>query len=145
MTTVPEHARLKTRHHFAAAVKLSPAAIRRDMVAVEGVNAKLAVLITSSVGTMLCAYLFAAIALAGLPVALSSGGEGIVAWVCQTFLQLVLLSVIMVGQRVQARASDARAVEQFADTAAILDEVRALSHGIAELHQALVTTKEEKS
>jgi hypothetical protein len=143
MSTVrPEHARLSTRHHLAAAATLSPAAIRRDMVAVQGVNAKLAVLITSSVGTMLCAWFFAGIALAGLPAALRTGGEGIVAWVCQTFLQLVLLSVIMVGQRVQAAASDARAGQQLADTAAILDEVRALHQGIAELHQALVPAKE---
>jgi hypothetical protein len=114
-------ARLRTRHHLAAAVRLSPAAIRRDMAAVEGVNAKLAVLITSSVGTMACAWLFAALALAGLPAALKPGGEGIVAWVAQTFLQLVLLSIIMVGQRVQSAVSDARAVKQFADIEAILD------------------------
>jgi hypothetical protein len=121
MTIVHRDAPLKTRHHFAAAVRLSPAAIRADMVAVRGVNAKLAVLITSSVGTMACAWCFAAVAVAGLPAALRSGGEGPVAWVCQTFLQLVLLSVIMVGQRVQAAASDARAAVQFADTEQILD------------------------
>jgi hypothetical protein len=120
---VPERPHLSSRHHLAAAARLSPAAIRADMVAVEGVNAKLAVLITSSVGTMLCAWLFAVLALAGLPAALAPGGEGPIAWVCQTFLQLVLLSVIMVGQRVQAKASDARAAVQFADTEQILDRL----------------------
>jgi hypothetical protein len=113
----------KVRHHLAAVVRLSPAAIRREMAAVEGFNAKFAVLITSAVGTMFCAYVFAAIALAGLPAALRPGGEGAVAWVAQTFLQLVLLSVIMVGQRVQAAASDARAGKQFADTEMILDRL----------------------
>jgi hypothetical protein len=142
VTSVPERARLKTRHHLAAAVRLSPAAIRREMAQVQGLNAKAAVLITRGVGTMACAWLFAAVALAGLPTALSTGGEGIVAWICQTFLQLVLLSIIMVGQVVLAKASDARAEQQLADTAAILDEVKDLRHGIAELHQALITTKE---
>ena len=40
---------------------------------VEGFNAKLALVITRTVGTMACAYLFAAIAVISLPAALSSG------------------------------------------------------------------------
>ena len=52
---------------------------------------------------MWCAYLFAAIALISLPKALKSGDSiVIVSWVAQTFLQLVLLSIIMVGQKVQS-------------------------------------------
>ena len=47
----------------------------------------------------------------------------IVTWVAQTFLQLVLLSVIMVGQSEQALASDARAAKQFTDTETILDRL----------------------
>ena len=76
-----------------------PREIRKAVREVEGFNAKLALLITRSVGTMACAYLFAAIALISLPAAISSGQViVIVAWVAQTFLQLVLLSIIMVGQ-----------------------------------------------
>jgi hypothetical protein len=90
---------------------------------VEGFNAKLALLITRGVGTMACAYLFAILALIGLPAALKPGGEGIIAWIAQTFLQLVLLSIIMVGQRVQSAASDARAQKEFADTETILDRL----------------------
>jgi hypothetical protein len=146
MTTArPEHARLKTRHHLAAAVKLSPAAIRREMAQVEGFNAKAAVLITRGVGTMACAYLFAALAISGFPAAMAKGGIGFSNWLAEEFLQLVLLSIIMVGQIVLAKASDARAEQQLADTAAILDEVKALSQGVAELHQALVPTKETKA
>ena len=64
-------------------------------------NTKLAAKITSGVATMWCAYIFAVIALISLPAALSSGSAiTIVAWVAQTFLQLVLLSIIMVGQNV---------------------------------------------
>jgi hypothetical protein len=64
-------------------------------------NTKLAAKITSGVSTMWCAYLFAAIALISLPAAIKSHDLiTIVAWVAQTFLQLVLLSIIMVGQNV---------------------------------------------
>ena len=81
-------------------------------------------MITRSVGTMACAYLFAAIALISLPAAITSGQViVIVAWVAQTFLQLVLLSIIMVGQSVQSAASDVRAMKQFADTETILDRL----------------------
>jgi len=60
--------------------------------------------ITSAVATMWCAYIFAAIALISLPSAIKSHDPiVIVAWVAQTFLQLVLLSIIMVGQEVQSK------------------------------------------
>jgi hypothetical protein len=66
-------------------------------------NTWLAVKITDGVSTMACAYVFAVIALISLPAAISSHSLiVIVAWVAQTFLQLVLLSVIMVGQKLQA-------------------------------------------
>jgi hypothetical protein len=67
-------------------------------------NNWLAEKITDGVATMWCAYLFAAIALISLPKAIQSGDSIIiVSWVAQTFLQLVLLSIIMVGQKVQAQ------------------------------------------
>jgi DNA integrity scanning protein DisA with diadenylate cyclase activity len=63
-------------------------------------NRRIAEKITSVVSTMWAAYLFAAIALISLPSALKSGDTlTIVDWVAQTFLQLVLLSIIMVGQQ----------------------------------------------
>ena len=62
-------------------------------------NQKIAAKITNAVSTMWAAYLFAAIALISLPAAIRTGDSlVIVAWVAQTFLQLVLLSIIMVGQ-----------------------------------------------
>ena len=68
-------------------------------------NEKLAARITSGVATMWCAYAFAIIALVSLPSALKSGDViTIVSWVAQTFLQLVLLSIIMVGQNVGSKA-----------------------------------------
>jgi hypothetical protein len=82
--------------------------LRAEVGRADGVNAKIAVFLTNIVGSMWCAYVFAVIALIGLPPALKPGGEGIIAWIAQTFLQLVLLSVIMVGQNVQSVSSDLR-------------------------------------
>jgi len=90
-------------------------------------NKWLAIKVTTGVGTMVCAYIFALIALAGLPTAISESVTAgfhplpLVQWVAQTFLQLVLLSVIIVGQNIQARASDARAELEFEDTKALLE------------------------
>ena len=67
-------------------------------------NQKIAIKITRFFSTMWCAYIFAAIALISLPAALRSGDPiVIIAWVAQTFLQLVLLSIIMVGQGASSR------------------------------------------
>ena len=68
-------------------------------------NRRIAEKITSFVSTMWCAYIFAALALISLPAAIKTGDVVvIVAWIAQTFLQLVLLSIIMVGQQVSSRS-----------------------------------------
>jgi hypothetical protein len=74
--------------------------------AVQRFNAFLAVKITGGVGTMWCAYLFALLAFIGLPAAIKGGTPTVISWIAQTFLQLVLLSIIIVGQKVAAEASD---------------------------------------
>jgi len=117
------HGPVRTEHHLGRALHPSPRVLKEAMGEVDGFNAKFAVLITRLVGTMWCAYLFGVIALIGLGPALKPGGEGIIAWIAQTFLQLVLLSVIMVGQNVQSLASDARAANTFRDTEVILDRL----------------------
>jgi hypothetical protein len=82
----------------------------------QGFNARLAVLITTVVGTMVAAYIFAAIALISLPSAVTSHNLTIiVAWVSSNFLQLVLLPIIIVGQNIQAKASDKRAEDTYKD------------------------------
>ncbi len=83
-------------------------------------NRWLAVRITNSVGSMWCAYAFTALALISLPAALASGSPiVIVGWIAQTFLQLVLLPIIIVGQNVQSASSDARAEADHATLIAI--------------------------
>ena len=83
-------------------------------------NSKLAVRITNMVGTMWCAYAFACLALISLPAAWRAGTATLVAWFAQTFLQLVLLSIIMVGQRVAAAKSDMQLEQTYMDAEALL-------------------------
>jgi len=86
-------------------------------------NARFGVFITVAVGTMWCAYIFTLLALVSLPAALKSHDQIIiVAWIAQTFLQLVLLPIIIVGQNVQAAASDQRAEDTYKDAEAVLHE-----------------------
>ena len=94
-------------------------------------NGRLARTITETVGTMWCAYAFALLALVALPQAIRGGALTTVQWVSQTFLQLVLLSVIMVGQQVIGRASDERAVSTYMDAEALLHEVQQLQAHLA--------------
>ncbi len=95
-------------------------------------NTKVAVAITKSVGSMWCAYAFALLALISLPSAIQSGNSIIIiSWIAQTFLQLVLLPIIIVGQNVQAAASDARA-ESDHETLISIHTLTAEVHTIAE-------------
>jgi ABC-type multidrug transport system fused ATPase/permease subunit len=84
-----------------------------------GVNTRIAVGLTKSVGTMWTAYTFAALAVVGLMAIiglLSPIVALLVVWISQTFLQLTLLPIIMVGQNVLGRKSELQADEQFNTT-----------------------------
>jgi hypothetical protein len=86
-------------------------------------NSRVALLITIAVGSMWCAYLFTLLALVSLPSAIGSHNTiVIISWIAQTFLQLVLLPVIIVGQNIQGEASDKRAEQTYNDAQAILEE-----------------------
>ena len=78
--------------------------VASTMAGIDSLNDRLAVKITDVVGTMWCAYAFAALALISLPQAMQKT-ETLISWIAQTFLQLVLLSIIMVGQKVAAATS----------------------------------------
>jgi hypothetical protein len=95
-------------------------------------NQRIAEKITSAVATMWCAYLFAAIAIISLPTAIKSGDIiVIVSWIAQTFLQLVLLSIIMVGQNVQSKSVEQKIDEtHFASLAEfeLAKEARTTAH-----------------
>jgi len=95
-------------------------------------NAKFGLKITVIVGTMWCAYLFTLLALVSAPSAFRTGNSLIiVAWIAQTFLQLVLLPIIIVGQNVQAAAADARAEATYKDAAAVLEEAKQIQAHLA--------------
>ena len=84
-------------------------------------NARLAVWITKSVGTMYCAYLFTLIAVVALPSAIHQGSPTVlVNWISSNFLQLVLLPIIIVGQNVISAAQDARAAADHETLTALL-------------------------
>ncbi len=95
-------------------------------------NSRLGLGITTTVGTMWAAYAFFALSLVSLPAAIAShDAVVIVAWIAQTFLQLVLLPVIIVGQNIQAAASDDRAAATYKDAGAILEEAKQIQLHLA--------------
>lgn len=88
-----------------------------------GLNGRVALILTTIVGTMWCAYAFAVLALVALPSAIDTGTPlAMVTWISQTFIQLVMLSVIMVGQNILGRASDKRAEMTYKDAEATFHE-----------------------
>ena len=101
-------------------------------------NTWLAVKITKTVGSMWVAYLFAAIALVSLPAAIQSQNVIIiVAWIAQTFFQLVLLPIIIVGQNVIQAANDARA-EADHETLTAVHKLTVEVHAMNEAHSAIL-------
>ena len=99
--------------------------------AIQRFNAFLALRITGAVGTMWCAYLFAMLAFISLPEAFRGGTATLIAWIAQTFLQLVLLSIIIVGQKVSGEASDKRALDTYNDAEAVLHEAVQIQEHLA--------------
>ena len=101
-------------------------------------NARFGLFITVIVGTMWCAYLFTLLAFISLPAAIKSHDAIIiVAWIAQTFLQLVLLPIIIVGQNIQAKAADKRAEETYKDAEAVLKESEEIQKHLLAQDQAI--------
>ncbi len=93
--------------------------------------------ITGAVATMWCAYAFAALALISLPQALHDSFAGgfkplpLITWIAQTFLQLVLLAIILYGQNLQSEKADARAEATFRNTSDAETRLADILSGIA--------------
>ena len=124
--------------HIELRKRTGPATVAAAVAQIHGpgligrINAKVGLKITVIVGTMWCAYLFTLLALVSAPSAFTSGDSLIiVAWIAQTFLQLVLLPIIIVGQNVQAAAADARSQATFDDAAAVLEEAKQIQAHLA--------------
>ena len=119
-------------------------------------NKQVALWVTKNIGTMTCFWVFSFLAGLSLPATLvlvgwvpktvswvpafllSYGWIYLVQWVCQSYIQLVLLPALMVGQELQNEAADARAARQFEDTETIVDRLDLRTQGgIAELDKKL--------
>ncbi len=108
-------------------------------------NTLLAVGITKIVGSMWCAYAFALLALISFPAAIRTHDPIIiVAWIAQTFLQLVLLPIIIVGQNVQAAANDARATSDH-ETLMAIHTLTVAVHEIALKQTDMLKMLEDRS
>jgi hypothetical protein len=119
---------------IAERAKASPPTTRDEHV---GVNGRIALAVTAAVGTMWCAYAFAILALVVLPEAVGGGLLPFVQWVSQTFIQLVMLSVIMVGQNILARTSDKRALLTYRDAEATFHEAGQIQAHLADQDAAI--------
>ena len=116
----------------------------RTTDALDSANGTLALLLTRAVGTMWCAYAFAVLALVALPEALATGNLlPFVDWLSQTFIQLVMLSVIMVGQGILGRAADRRSEMTFHDAEATFHETRQLQAHLTAQDRVLTTLLEK--
>lgn len=85
-------------------------------------NARFGLKVTLVVGTMWAAYAFTILALFALPSAITQGTYYVIVWLSSSFLQLVLLPIIIVGQNIQANAADKRAEDTYKDAEAVLKE-----------------------
>lgn len=81
----------------------------------QGINDRIAIVLTNGVASMWCAYAFVVLAILGFP-GLHASPTQYVQWVSQTFIQLVMLSVIMVGQGLLGRHQELMAEEQYTTT-----------------------------
>lgn len=109
-------------------------------------NERIGLKITSLVGTMAAAYIFALLSMISLPAAIASGSTIIlVSWVAQTFLQLVLLPIIIVGQNIQAKKSERRALATYLDADAILHENREIQNHLRSQDEKLNKLEESLS
>ena len=130
----------KEHPHIEARKAKGPAVSKRSHINKTklSLNDRIGLGVTKRVGTMWAAYVFFGLSLVSLPAALSSGNViVIISWVAQTFLQLVLLPIIIVGQNIQAKSSDDRAIATYEDAGAILEESREIQSHLGAQDQAL--------
>ena len=106
-----------------------------------GLNGRIALALTAAVGTD-CGAPRVRDPHPGRVLAAGAITGGIllfVQWVSQTFIQLVMLSVIMVGQNVLSRASDKRAVMTYNDADATFHEAGQIQAHLAAQDAAMNT------
>lgn len=100
-------------------------------------NQRIALTLTAMVGSMPCAYLFLLLALAGFPYG-AIAPSTYVQWLSQTLIQLVMLSVIMVGQNSISKKQSSQADEQFKTTCKIYHDIEQVMKHLDALDRELV-------
>jgi hypothetical protein len=132
-----------------------------------GLNMRIATGLTGQVGTMRTFWYFNVLSLLSLPATLvlvgffaapksgplhfflTFGWIYLITWICQNYIQLVLLPALMVGQNLQNAASDARAAKQFEDTELVADRLDIHTAGgltevltaVRDVHATLLTMR----
>jgi len=108
--------------------------LQKEEQAAAGFNTAIAVFLTTRVGTMWAAYSFAVLAIVGLLAILGVLPPLIallIAWGSQTFIQLVMLPIIMVGQNVLGRKSELQADEAFNTTMKTYHDIEEIMQHLA--------------
>lgn len=109
------------------------------------VNRKFAVFLTKNVGSMWTAYLFVLLAFVGLASILgylSPLVVVLVTWLSQTFIQLVLLPVIMVGQNVLNEHNEAQADVTYENTKHSLEDEKMMIEHLNQQDKVLIQQNE---
>src|SRR6266571_4159851 len=109
--------------------------------AASGFNTRVAVALTKGVGTMWTAYAFVVLAFIGLFAILGLLNPIVsllVAWASQTFLQLVFLPIILVGQNVLGRKAELQAEEQFRTTMSTYHDIEQVTKHLSAQDAELV-------
>jgi len=128
------------RHpHIEERKNVGPSKVRDGHV---GINGRIALVLTTAVGTMWCAYVFAILALLVVPEAIRGGLLTSVQWVSQTFIELVMLSVIMVGQNILGQAADKRSEMTYKDAEATFQEAQQIQAHLQAQDDAMNTILE---
>ena len=131
------------RHPRAAELRASPPTKTADLRRTNHpnvfvrLNARVGLKVTLVVGTMWCAYVFTILALFALPSAIKQGTYYVIVWLSSSFLQLVLLPVIIVGQNIQATAADKRSEDTYKDAEAVLQEAEEIQKHLLAQDQAI--------
>ncbi len=113
--------------------------------ATAGFNERLAVKLTKATSTMLCAYFFVCLALLGFPALSAWLGPMVaiyVVWFSQTFLQLVFLPVLSVGQGVLGHHAELMADEQFKTTQRTYHDIEQVMHHLDAQDTAILAQTE---
>ncbi len=141
----PEQVSSKTRHPTHALTSLfqhnpypykprNVNAVHRAKLEASGANTRIAVGLTKGVGTMWTAYTFALLAIVGLLAilgVLSPLVATLVIWASQTFIQLVMLPILSVGQNVLGHHAELQADEQFNTTQKTYHDIEEIMQHLA--------------